>query len=118
MCRFFAIHNWGLNRPDIILSITGGAKAFDLNSDEKDKILKVMLLQLLMQGPQTQERRSCANISQGIHDPQQGMMEGTRGLQPWIITGGTHTGIMKYVGEARARSALSLDSSPPACAFI
>jgi len=32
------------------------------------------------------------------------MMEGTRSLQPWFITGGTHTGIMKYVGEARARS--------------
>ena len=72
MLKFFAIHKWGLNRPEIILSITGGAKAFDLNSDEKDKILK-------------------------------GMMEGTRGLLPWIVTGGTHTGIMKYVGEARAR---------------
>ena len=53
MRRFFAIHKWGLNRPDIILSITGGAQAFDLNSDEKDKILKVVLLHLSMQGTHT-----------------------------------------------------------------
>jgi hypothetical protein len=27
-----------------------------------------------------------------------GMMEGTRHLNPWFITGGTNSGIMKYVG--------------------
>ena len=32
-----------------------------------------------------------------------GMMEGTRELTPWFITGGTNSGIMKYVGQARAR---------------
>ena len=32
-----------------------------------------------------------------------GMMEGTRDLSPWFITGGTRSGIMKYVGEARAK---------------
>jgi len=32
-----------------------------------------------------------------------GMMEGTRHLNPWFITGGTNSGIMKYVGEARAK---------------
>jgi len=42
-CRFFAINEWGLNRPEIILTDTGGALDFDLNSDEKDKILKGMV---------------------------------------------------------------------------
>jgi hypothetical protein len=32
-----------------------------------------------------------------------GMMDGTRSLRPWFITGGSNAGIMKYVGEARAK---------------
>jgi hypothetical protein len=31
-----------------------------------------------------------------------GLMDGTKALKPMFITGGTHSGIMKYVGEARA----------------
>ena len=72
LLKFFALYQWNLPRPDIIFSVTGGAAAFDLNNDEKDKILK-------------------------------GLMEGTRELSPWFITGGSNVGIMKYVGEARAK---------------
>ena len=72
LLRFFSFYEWGLRRPELILTITGGAAAFDLNSDAQSKILK-------------------------------GMMEGARDLSPWFITGGTASGIMKYVGEARAR---------------
>ena len=32
-----------------------------------------------------------------------GMMDGTRNLDAWFITGGTKSGIMEYVGEARAK---------------
>ncbi len=32
-----------------------------------------------------------------------GMMEGTRNLKPWFITGGTDAGVSKYVAEARAK---------------
>ena len=40
LLKFFALYQWNLPRPDIIFSVTGGAAAFDLNNDEKDKILK------------------------------------------------------------------------------
>ena len=72
LLRFFALYNWGLPRPGIVITVTGGASNFDLSSDAQDKILK-------------------------------GMMEGTRDLSPWFVSGGTHSGIMKFVGEARAR---------------
>lgn len=67
LLRFYAFYEWGLKRPELILTVTGGAGNFDLNSDAQSKILK-------------------------------GMMEGSRDLSPWFITGGTNSGIMKYVG--------------------
>ena len=56
----------------VIISVTGGAQAFDLESSYKETIMK-------------------------------GLMDGTRALNPIFITGGTNSGIMKYVGEARAK---------------
>ena len=41
LLKFFALYEWGLKRPEIIISVTGGAENFDLNSEEKDKIMKV-----------------------------------------------------------------------------
>jgi len=70
LLKIFAFYEWALKRPEIIITVTGGAANFDLNSDAQDKILKAM-------------------------------MEGTRDLSPWFVTGGTHSGIMKFVGEAR-----------------
>jgi hypothetical protein len=32
-----------------------------------------------------------------------GLMDGTRALKPMFITGGSDSGIMKFVGEARAK---------------
>lgn len=58
LLKFYAQHVWGLKKPGIVISVTGGAQSMDnLNSEEKEKIFK-------------------------------GMMEGTKGLQPWIVTGG------------------------------
>jgi len=72
LMRFFATKAWSLPRPDVIISVTGGAGNFKLSAGHKDRIMK-------------------------------GMMEGTRNLKPWFITGGTDAGVMKYVGEARAK---------------
>jgi hypothetical protein len=72
LLRYFLEAEWQLPRPDVIISVTGGAQAFDLASSHKDMIMK-------------------------------GMMENTRDMQPLFITGGTNSGIMKYVGEARAK---------------
>ncbi len=72
LTRFFVDKVWALPRPDVIISVAGGAKYFKLSAGHKDRIMK-------------------------------GMMEGTRNLNPWFITGGTDAGVMKYVGEARAK---------------
>jgi hypothetical protein len=72
LMRFFVDKVWSLPRPDVIISVAGGAKYFKLSAGHKDRIMK-------------------------------GMMEGTRNLKPWFITGGTDAGVMKYVGEARAK---------------
>jgi len=63
---------WKIERPQVIISVTGGAQTFDLSSKFKDIIMK-------------------------------GMMDGTRNLKALFITGGTNAGIMRYVGEARAK---------------
>ena len=72
LLRYFVDRVWALPRPDVIISVTGGAANFKLATDHKDKIM-------------------------------QGMFDGTRSLTPWFITGGTDAGIMRYVGEARAK---------------
>ena len=61
---------WQLKRPDVIISVTGGAADFDLSTEESDRIFKAM-------------------------------MDGTRSLDAWFVTGGTNAGVMKYVGEFR-----------------
>ena len=72
LLRYFVDRVWALPRPDVIISVTGGAANFKLATDHKDKIM-------------------------------QGMFDGTRSLTPWFITGGTDAGIMRHVGEARAK---------------
>ena len=34
---------WKLKRPDVIISVTGGAEDFDLSTEEKDRIFKAMM---------------------------------------------------------------------------
>ena len=63
---------WKLKRPDVIISVTGGASDFDLSTEESERIFKAM-------------------------------MDGTRSLDAWFVTGGTHAGVMKYVGKYRAK---------------
>jgi len=72
LIRFYIEHVWKLKRPDVIISVTGSARSFDLNTEARDKIMK-------------------------------GMMDGTRSLDAWFVTGGSRTGIMQAVGKARAK---------------
>ncbi|XP_076197969.1 transient receptor potential cation channel subfamily M member 2 isoform X2 [Aptenodytes patagonicus] len=61
--------HWGLDAPNLLISVTGGAKNF---------IMKPRLKNIFRQG--------LVKVAQ------------TTGA--WIITGGSHTGVMKQVGEA------------------
>ncbi|XP_006898486.1 PREDICTED: transient receptor potential cation channel subfamily M member 2 [Elephantulus edwardii] len=61
--------HWGLEVPNLLISVTGGAKNF---------IMKPRLKRIF--------RRGLAKVAQ------------TTGA--WIITGGSHAGVMKQVGEA------------------
>ncbi|NXA55395.1 TRPM2 protein, partial [Nothocercus julius] len=61
--------HWGLDVPNLLISVTGGAKNF---------IMKPRLKNIFRQG--------LVKVAQ------------TTGA--WIITGGSHTGVMKQVGEA------------------
>ncbi|XP_029794679.1 transient receptor potential cation channel subfamily M member 2 isoform X3 [Suricata suricatta] len=60
---------WGLDVPSLLISVTGGAKDFNM----KPRLKSVF-------------RRGLVKVAQ------------TTGA--WIITGGSHTGVMKQVGEA------------------
>ncbi|XP_032986871.1 transient receptor potential cation channel subfamily M member 2 isoform X2 [Rhinolophus ferrumequinum] len=61
--------HWGLDIPSLLISVTGGAKDFNMKPQLKSIF-----------------RRGLVKVAQ------------TTGA--WIITGGTHTGVMKQVGEA------------------
>ncbi|XP_055975296.1 transient receptor potential cation channel subfamily M member 2 isoform X2 [Sorex fumeus] len=68
--------HWGLEVPNLLISVTGGAKDFNM----KPRLKSVF-------------RRGLVKVAQ------------TTGA--WIITGGSHTGVMKQVGEAVRDSSLS-----------
>ncbi|XP_011374673.1 transient receptor potential cation channel subfamily M member 2 [Pteropus vampyrus] len=68
--------HWGLDVPNLLISVTGGAKDFNM---------KLRLKSVF--------RRGLVKVAQ------------TTGA--WIITGGSHTGVMKQVGEAVRDSSLS-----------
>ncbi|PNJ11386.1 TRPM2 isoform 3 [Pongo abelii] len=61
--------HWGLDVPNLLISVTGGAKNFNM----KPRLKSIF-------------RRGLVKVAQ------------TTGA--WIITGGSHTGVMKQVGEA------------------
>jgi hypothetical protein len=66
------VEQWKLERPDVIITITGGATDFDMSSTTNNDMLM------------------------------KGLMD-TRALKPIFITGGSNSGIMEYVGKARAK---------------
>ena len=73
------LEQWGLDLPRIILSVTGGAKSFDL-----PPLLDEML--------------------------RTGLSRAVRSNSVWIITGGTNSGVMRYVAEAAAQGGSGMSS--------
>ncbi|KAG7503560.1 transient receptor potential cation channel subfamily M member 2 [Solea senegalensis] len=71
---------WKLSPPNLLISVTGGAKNFYLK----------------------------ARLKNMFH---RGLIKVAQTTGAWIITGGTHTGVMKHVGQAVRDYALSSSSS-------
>ncbi|XP_076118867.1 transient receptor potential cation channel subfamily M member 2-like [Alosa pseudoharengus] len=72
--------HWKLRPPNLLISVTGGAKNFDMRTQLKQKF-----------------RRGLIKVAQSTG--------------AWIITGGTHTGVMKHVGMAVRDYTLSSNSA-------
>ncbi|XP_072541667.1 transient receptor potential cation channel subfamily M member 2 [Salminus brasiliensis] len=70
---------WKLHPPNLLISVTGGAKNFYIKTHLKDKF-----------------RRGLIKVAQSTG--------------AWILTGGTHTGVMKHVGMAVRDYTLSSSS--------
>ncbi|XP_053312744.1 transient receptor potential cation channel subfamily M member 2-like [Spea bombifrons] len=60
---------WGLSIPSLLISVTGGAKNFNINPRLKNQFSR-------------------------------GLVTAAQSTGAWIITGGSHAGVMKHVGEA------------------
>ncbi|XP_056145143.1 transient receptor potential cation channel subfamily M member 2 [Lampris incognitus] len=71
--------HWNLTPPNLLISVTGGAKNFYLK----------------------------AHLKSMFH---RGLIKVAQTTGAWIITGGTHTGVMKHVGQAVRDYALSSSS--------
>ncbi|KAK3579276.1 hypothetical protein CHS0354_033354 [Potamilus streckersoni] len=63
------INVWGIEKPNLLISVTGGAKNFYMKPRLRDAF-------------------------------RYGLMKAVHSTGAWIITGGTHNGVMKHVGEA------------------
>ncbi|XP_069615725.1 transient receptor potential cation channel subfamily M member 2-like [Ranitomeya imitator] len=60
---------WGLSMPSLLISVTGGAKNFNISPRLKNQFSR-------------------------------GLVKAAQSTGAWIITGGSHAGVMKHVGEA------------------
>ncbi|KAM9292276.1 transient receptor potential cation channel subfamily M member 2-like, partial [Gastrophryne carolinensis] len=60
---------WGLHVPNLLISVTGGAKNFSISTRLKNQFSR-------------------------------GLVRAAQSTGAWIITGGSHAGVMKHVGEA------------------
>ena len=88
---------WRLPAPSVIISVTGGARSLDLNDKQKLVFRRGLL--------EAAKRASTG----GLVDGQEGEMT----MVPWVVTGGTHTGVMELVG--RAMAGLESDAQPIPC---
>ncbi|XP_056610904.1 LOW QUALITY PROTEIN: transient receptor potential cation channel subfamily M member 2 [Triplophysa dalaica] len=71
--------HWKLRPPNLLISVTGGAKNFSIKSQLKDKFRR-------------------------------GLIKVAKTTGAWILTGGTHAGVMKHVGMAVRDYTLSNNS--------
>ncbi|XP_052244809.1 transient receptor potential cation channel subfamily M member-like 2 isoform X3 [Dreissena polymorpha] len=77
---------WGLDKPNLLISVTGGAKNFQMNKRLRDTFRRGLMKTALTTGA-------------------------------WIVTGGTHAGVMKHVGEAVKDFGIASTSKNPIIAI-
>ena len=87
------IHSWRLPAPSVIISVTGGASSLELN-DKQRLVFRRGLLQAA-------RRASTGGSGE----------EGEMPMAPWLISGGTNSGVMELVG--RTMQGLEADVTPP-----
>lgn len=79
---------WRLPTPDLIISVTGGGKQCNMSTH----LRKTFQRGLVTAAATTSTERK-------FHS-KDGVFFGTRGIDAWLITGGTNTGVIKEVGQA------------------
>ncbi|MEQ2238074.1 Transient receptor putative cation channel subfamily M member 2, partial [Ilyodon furcidens] len=98
-------NQWKLSPPNLLISVTGGAKNFYLKSQ-----LKKVFHRGLIKVAQTTVTGGAKNFylkSQLKKVFHRGLIKVAQTTGAWIITGGTHTGVMRHVGKAVRDYALS-----------
>ncbi|KAG9349264.1 hypothetical protein JZ751_027707 [Albula glossodonta] len=81
------IDHWKLHPPNLLISVTGGAQNFYMKTRLKEMFRRGLIKVAQTTGTPTQRPPLCPGA--------------------WILTGGTHTGVMKHVGQAVRDYALS-----------
>lgn len=84
---------WHLPAPSVLISVTGGASSLDLNDQQKLVFRRGLL--------QAAKRASSGGSGE----------DGEMAMAPWLITGGTNSGVMELVG--RTMHGLEADVNPP-----
>lgn len=83
----FMKEGWQLPTPDLIISVTGGAKNFDMSA----RLRKIFQRGLVAAAVTTSKKKSINSFLMKSH---------RLNLDAWLITAGTNTGVVKEVGEA------------------
>ena len=82
----FMREGWGLSTPDLIISVTGGAKSFDMST----RLRKIFQRGLVTAAVTTSKQIS----EQFVHS------YFLFCIDAWVITAGTNAGVVKEVGQA------------------
>ncbi|XP_059161260.1 transient receptor potential cation channel subfamily M member-like 2 isoform X2 [Physella acuta] len=72
------VSKWDMTRPDLLISVTGGAEPMSLKSGLRNAFRR-------------------------------GLMKAAESTNAWILTAGTHAGVMKHVGEAVEQFSLTAE---------
>lgn len=82
------LNGWGLRQPDLIISITGGAKMFDMSTGLR-KAFQSGLISAAITTSNAFEFE-CKKL----------VMYCFNSIDAWLITAGTNAGVIKEIGEA------------------
>jgi hypothetical protein len=90
---------WNMKKPELIISVAGGAK-LKINNKLKETFCKGIL-------KAATTTSKTIMISLFLNQSLKTILQ----KDAWIISGGSHTGCMKLVGEAFRKNSLSIDPS-------